>query len=44
MDAIRESGWSARSRSSRIISDNRSEFPPYQAEARDIRIIGQVIW
>ena len=28
----------------RIIADNRTEFPPYEAEARDIRIIGQVIW
>lgn len=28
----------------RIISDNRAEAPPYEAEARDIRIIGQVIW
>jgi phage repressor protein C with HTH and peptisase S24 domain len=28
----------------RIISENRTEFPPYEAEARDIRIIGQIIW
>jgi phage repressor protein C with HTH and peptisase S24 domain len=28
----------------RIISENRLEFPPYEADARSVRIIGQVIW
>ncbi len=28
----------------RIISDNRQEYAPYDAEAKEIRIIGEVIW
>lgn len=28
----------------RIIAENGAEFPPYEADARDIRIIRQVIW
>lgn len=28
----------------RIISDNERESPPYEADAREIRILGQVIW
>ena len=28
----------------RSISDNKQEFPPYEAPAADLRIIGQVIW
>lgn len=28
----------------RIISDNRSEFPPYEINAQDLRLLGQVIW
>lgn len=27
-----------------IMSDNRSEYPPYEGNAQDLRIIGQVIW
>ena len=28
----------------RIISDNRQEYAPYEADSREIRIIGEVIW
>lgn len=28
----------------RIISDNRREYAPYEADSREIRIIGEVIW
>lgn len=28
----------------RIISDNRQEYAPYDADTREIRIIGEVIW
>lgn len=28
----------------RIISDNRNEFPPYEINAQDLRLLGQVIW
>ncbi|VVS92734.1 LexA family transcriptional regulator [Desulfoluna spongiiphila] len=28
----------------RVISKNRSAYPPYEADAKDLRIIGQVIW
>jgi phage repressor protein C with HTH and peptisase S24 domain len=28
----------------RIISDNRTEFPPYEVPLRDLRILGQIIW
>jgi len=28
----------------RVISKNRTEYPPYEAEVKDLRIIGQVIW
>ncbi|MFP4533345.1 MAG: XRE family transcriptional regulator [Desulfobacterales bacterium] len=28
----------------RIISDNRQEYAPYEADSKEIRIIGEVIW
>jgi len=28
----------------RIISDNRQEYVPYEADSKEIRIIGEVIW
>ena len=28
----------------RVISDNRTEYPPYEAQIRDLKVIGQVIW
>jgi len=28
----------------RILSDNRREYPPYETNAQDLRILGQVIW
>lgn len=27
-----------------ILSDNKAEYPPYDAEAKDIHVIGQVVW
>ncbi len=28
----------------RIISDNKSQYPPYQIDRVNIRVLGQVIW
>jgi phage repressor protein C with HTH and peptisase S24 domain len=28
----------------RVISENRDEYPPYEVDQADLRIIGQVIW
>jgi phage repressor protein C with HTH and peptisase S24 domain len=28
----------------RIISDNRAEYPPYEMELADLRILGRIIW
>jgi phage repressor protein C with HTH and peptisase S24 domain len=28
----------------RVISDNRTEFPPYETGLEDIRILGQIVW
>lgn len=28
----------------RVISKNRKDYPPYEADLKDIRIIGQVVW
>jgi len=28
----------------RIISDNRTEYPPDEARLADVRVIGRIIW
>ena len=28
----------------RVISKNRTEYPPYEADVADLHIIGQVVW
>ena len=27
-----------------VLSDNRAEYPPYEASTKDIRVLGQIIW